>query len=199
MNRRGIFAAACLLAWSAVSVAAQPAEDPRVLLSVDAQALEDFTLTDQDGRAMRFAELRGRAALVFFGFTSCPNVCPAAMFTMRQLARSFEDSGQEPPAVLFVSIDGERDSPDVLKKYLAGYSPSFIGLTGDPKAVRRIAAGFKAVFFKGLPYDDAGHYQVEHTSMIYLVDGEGRLAATFVDAPVEAMAAVTRQYAPAAH
>jgi len=94
---------------------------------------------------------------------------------------------------VLVSIDGERDTPEVLKSYLAGYPPFFIGLTGDPKAVRKIAAGFKAVFFKGLPYDNAGNYQVEHTSMIYLVDGEGRLRATFLDAPVPAIAATTRR------
>jgi protein SCO1 len=94
---------------------------------------------------------------------------------------------------VLISIDGDRDSPELLKTYLAGYSRSFIGLTGDPKAVRKIAAGFKAVFFKGLPYDDDGNYQVEHTSMIYLVDGEGRLRATFLDASVEAMAKTTRE------
>ena len=86
-----------------------------------------------------------------------------------------------------ISVDGERDTPEVMKKYLAGYSDSFIGLTGDPKAVRKIAADFKAVFFKGLPYDNAGNYQVEHTSLIYLVDSQGRLRATFLDAPVESM------------
>ncbi len=92
-----------------------------------------------------------------------------------------------------ISVDGERDTPEAMKKYLAGYSETFIGLTGDPKAVRKIAAEFKAVFFKGLPYDNAGNYQVEHTSLIYLVDSQGRLQATFLDAPVESMVATTRQ------
>jgi len=176
-------------------MASPPAQDPRIQVSADPQHIADFTVTDQDGRPMRFSALRGRNALVFFGFTHCPNICPTAMFTMKSLADSIEESGEEPPAVVVISIDGERDTPEVLKNYLAGYSQSFVGLTGDPKAVRKIAAEFRAVFFKGLPYDNSGNYQVEHTSMIYLVDGEGRLRATFLDAPVEAMAAAARQLA----
>lgn len=188
MSRVVILAAAWLAAWG---VAAEPPQDPRIQVLADPPSIQDFTLTDQDGRAMRFGELRGRNVLVFFGFTSCPKICPAAMFRLKQLAASFEEAGPL-PAVVFISVDGDRDTPDVLKRYLAGYSPTFIGMTGDPKSVRKVAAGFKAVFFKGLPYDQAGHYQVDHTSMIYLVDGEGRLRATFLDAPAEAMAATTR-------
>ena len=115
------------------------------------------------------------------------------MFKLKLLADSIEKSGQKPPVVVLISVDGERDTPELMKEYLAGYSESFIGLTGDPKSVRKIAAEFKAVFFKGLPYDNAGNYQVEHTSLVYLVDSQGRLRATFLDAPVESMAATTWQ------
>src|SRR5688572_26887419 len=193
MNRWGALVVAGGLTWTFASPASPAAQDPRIQVSTALQEIADFTLTDQDGRPMRFSELRGRNALVIFGLTHCPNICPGAIFTMKSLADSIERSGEEPPAVVLISIDGERDTPEVLKKYLAGYSQSFIGLTGDPKSVRRIAAGFKAVFFKGLPYDDSGNYQVEHTSQVYLVDSEGRLRATFFDAPVESMAATTRQ------
>ncbi len=194
MSRFGLYAAVWLAASSGAVATGQPSQDPRVQVLADAASIEDFTLTDQDGRAMRFGELRGRNVLVFFGFASCPNICPAALFRLKQLALGFAEA-ESGPAVVFISVDGERDTPDVLKKYLLGYSPDFIGMTGEPKSVRKIAAGFKAIFFKGLPYDNAGHYQVEHTSMIYLVDAEGRLRATFLDAPVEAMAATTRTVA----
>jgi protein SCO1/2 len=115
------------------------------------------------------------------------------MFEMKLVSDALEKSGQKAPAVVLVSVDGERDTPEVMKQYLAAFPESFIGLTGDPKSVRKIAAEFKAVFFKGLPYDNAGNYQVEHTSLIYLVDPEGRLRASFLDAPVESMASSIRQ------
>ena len=99
------------------------------------------------------------------------------LLKLKLLAMSFKEADQGAPVVVFVSVDGERDTPAVLKQYLAGYPDNFIGLTGDPKTVRKIAAGFKAVFFKGLPYDSAGNYQVEHTSMVYLVDPEGSIRA----------------------
>lgn len=169
--------------------------DPRIQILADPSAIPDFTLTDKQNHPLRFSELRGRDALVFFGFTHCSSICPAAMFKLKLVAESIAKSGQEPPAVVLISVDGERDTPEVMKKYLAGYSESFIGLTGDPKAVRKIAAEFKAVFFKGLPYDNAGNYQVEHTSLVYLVDSQGRIRATFLDAPVESMVETTRQLA----
>ena len=85
--------------------------------------------------------------------------------------------------VVMISVDGERDSPAVMKSFLAPVSPTFIGLTGEPAAVRDIAAQFSAVFFKGAPDGTARGYQVEHTSLIYLADSAGRLRASFVGAP----------------
>ena len=184
---------ALALAWALGAVAAEPVRDTRVQVAAVPVAIADFTLTNQDSHAFRFSDLRGRDALVFFGFTHCPSICPAAMFKLKLLSDSIEKAGQTPPVVVMISVDGERDTPELIKEYLGGYSGSFVGLTGDPKAVRKIAAEFKAVFFKGLPYDNAGNYQVEHTSLVYLVDSQGRLRATFLDAPVESMAATTRQ------
>jgi protein SCO1 len=89
-------------------------------------------------------------------------------------------------------VDGERDTPAVMKAFLEPLGPGFLGLTGDPRIVRDIATDFSAVFFKGMPTDAAGGYDVEHTSQVYLVDREGRLRATFYNAPVGDMVAVTR-------
>ncbi len=96
------------------------------------------------------------------------------------------------PAVIMISVDGDRDTPAALKAYLAPLSKDFIGLTGDPRTVRGIAANFSAVFFKGLPADNSGNYLVEHTSQVYLVDAQGRLHATFFDASVERMSRTVR-------
>jgi protein SCO1/2 len=181
-----------LLAFACVNAAADTPPADRVQIAADPAALADFTLTDQDGRDFAFRSLRGRDALVFFGFTHCPTACPAAMFKLRLLTEAMREAGEEVPAVVLISVDGERDTPAAMKAYLAGYPGEFIGLTGDPKAVRKIAAEFKAVFFKGLPADESGDYLVEHTSQVYLVDGQGRLRATFFNSPVEVMARATR-------
>ena len=90
-----------------------------------------------------------------------------------------------------ISVDGDRDSPAAMKAYLAQVSPRFMGLTGDPRTVRGIAAQFSAVFFKGLPAKPGGPYLVEHTSQIYLIDRHGRLRVTFFDASIDAMRRAT--------
>jgi protein SCO1 len=183
-----------MLAWACIARADETATDPRIRVAVEPLAITEFALTNQDNKAFKFRDLRGQNALVFFGFTHCPSICPAAIFKLKLLSDSVEKAGQTPPAVVLISVDGERDTPEVMKTYLAGYSESFVGLTGEPKAVRKIAAEFKAVFFKGLPSDNSGNYQVEHTSLVYLVDAQGRLRATFLDASVESMATTTRRF-----
>jgi protein SCO1/2 len=163
----------------------------RVVLAQPARPLADFSLTDQDVRPFQFSALEGRTVLVFFGFTHCQSVCPPTLQVLRQVYRSLDDDGSALTCV-FISVDGARDSPAVLKEYLAPFAPGFVGLTGDPTLVRDIAAGFPAVFFKGMPTDKAGGYDVEHSSQVYLVDGERRLRATFYNASAEEMVAVTR-------
>lgn len=167
-----------------------PAE--RVRIAETLVLLDDFQLTDQTGEAFRFSRLRGRTSLVFFGFTHCPSICPSTMFKLKVLSESLSEGGGPVPAVVMISVDGDRDTPAVMKAYLEPLSDRFIGLTGDPKAVRRIAAEFSSVFFKGLPADDSGNYLVEHSSQVYLIDDQGRLRATFFDASVEEMSQAAR-------
>lgn len=93
--------------------------------------------------------------------------------------------------LVMVSVDGDRDSPPAIKAYLSRFAPRGIGLTGDPRTVRQVAAQFSSVFFKQLPDQAGGPYLVEHTSQIYLVDRLGRLRETFFDASVDAMAHAT--------
>jgi protein SCO1/2 len=154
--------------------------------------LPDFRLTDEHGKAFGLAELRGRTALLFFGFTNCRNVCPATMQVLRQVERSLDDDSGSIVSV-FVSVDGARDTPAVLRDYLAPFTPGFIGLTGEPAEVRVLADKLSAVFFRGMPTDDRGGYDVEHTSQIYLIDAQGRLRATFYAAGADAIGAATRQ------
>lgn len=161
----------------------------RVTVLAAPKAIADFQLTDQAGRPRSFASLRGAPALVFFGFTHCPDVCPAALTRLKLLHES-RGGSLKAARVVMISVDGDRDTPAVMKKYLASFSPDFIGLTGKPRAVTDIAARFAAVAFKESP-DPAGNYGFFHSSQVFLVDRRGRLRASFSDASVENMATVT--------
>lgn len=178
----------------AVATRAEGDSSGRVVEARPAKAIADFELTDQNGKPFRLSRLQGRPVLVFFGFTNCPSACPAAMGQLLALTRSADPAARE-ARVVMISTDGERDTPAVMKKYLARLSPDFIGLTGPPKEVSRIAAQFSAVFFRGRAADESGNYLVEHTTQIYLLDRAGRLRHTFFDAPVDTLARVTASVA----
>ncbi len=170
------------------STATLPALD-RVYVNPSPAPIVDFTLTDHIGKQRAFSSLRGQPALVFFGFTHCPNVCPDTLSRLKILHES-RDGALKSAQVVLISVDGERDTPAALKAYLAPVSPDFIGLTGDPKTTAKIAAGFAAVFFKEPPGKD-GNYNVMHSSQVFVVDKAGRLRASFVNASIEDMATVT--------
>lgn len=141
------------------------------------------------GRPFKLSQLNGRVALVFFGFTNCPDVCPLAMAKMMQLQAS-RGAELEDIAYVLISVDGERDTPEVMKKFLAQYSPRFIGLTGEPQSIKPIAKEFSVAFFKGA---GAGHnYDVSHSPQVFVMDQAGRLRAEFYNASVEAMTGVTQ-------
>jgi protein SCO1 len=192
---KGWLAVAWLLAtgvWGPATSTASPALPhlPRVMVAEPAKPIADFELTGTDGQAVRFSTLQGRPALVFFGFTHCPAVCPAALGKLRMLHAQGKDLEQA--RVVFVSVDGERDTPEVMKTYLARLSPEFVGMTGESETVREIASRFAAVFFKEPPGPDGKGYLIQHSSQVYLVDAAGNVRAEFYDAPVETMATVTR-------
>jgi protein SCO1/2 len=186
-------AASACVATAASAAVTPPKPLPsleRVTVLATPVTIADFKLTDQDGRAHAFSSLRGAPTLIFFGFTHCPDVCPAAM-TKLKLLHASSGGALRPVRLVMISVDGERDTPAVMKKFLASFSPSFIGLTGNPRLVSDIAARFSAVAFKEQP-DKAGNYQYFHSSQIFLVDKVGRLRASFSDASLENMVTVTR-------
>ena len=186
----GTAAAIALLASFAVTGAgtATPPALPRVYLNPEPSPIADFTLTDQHGRPRAFSSLRGEPALVFFGFTHCPAVCPQTLGRLKLLHES-RDGALKPVRIVLVSVDGGRDTPARLKSWLAPLSADFIGLTGDPKDTAEIAARFAAVFFKEPAAKDGG-YNVQHTTQVYAVDKAGRLRASFNDAAIEDMATI---------
>lgn len=180
-----------LMADDAAETGTADTADARVQVVAAPQSIRDFTLVDQGAKPFGASDLRGRTSLVFFGFTSCHSVCPPTVEKLRQVAKALADQ-PGPFANVLISVDGERDTPAALKAYLAPFQPNFIGVTGAPAVVRDVATDFSAVFFKGMPTDTKGGYDVEHTSQIYLVDRDARLRATFYNAPVDSMVALVR-------
>ncbi len=178
------------LAMGSTGAVEAPAGEPpaldRVTLAEPAKGITDFALTDQNGKPMRMSGLRGEPVLVFFGFTHCPNVCPAVLGVLKRV-HAARDRAVRRTRVVMISVDGERDTPAAMKAYLAPISKDFIGLTGDPKLVLEIARQFSAIFFKGPPINAAGDYLMQHTSQIYLIDRAGKLRATFFDPPAESL------------
>ena len=132
----------------------------------------DVRLTDHNGTPRTLAEFKGKVAVVFFGFTHCPDVCPV---TLSELATVAKELGKdaERMQVLFVTVDPERDTPAVLSKYVPAFNPAFLGLYGDADATARTAKEFK-VFFQKQPATGGG-YSVDHLAGTYIYDAAGRL------------------------
>ena len=168
--------------------AALPALD-RIYVNPAPAPIADFTLTDQSGQPRKFSSLRGAPVLVFFGFTHCANICPTTLGRLKMLHEA-RGGSLKSTRIVFVSVDGDRDTPAKLKSYLAPLSAEFIGLTGDPKATAKIAAQFAAVFFKE-PAAKDGNYNVMHSTQVFAVDKSGRLRASFADASIADMATIT--------
>ena len=191
MATRSVIVLIALLAGGAATAAAPAPE--RTLLAEPPRAIADFQLTDQAGKTVKLAYLRGAPVLMFFGFTHCADVCPAALHQLRQLEREHRaELGKT--RIVIISVDGERDNPAAMKTWLQPISPSFIGLTGAPATVHNIAEQFSAAFYK-VPGANKGEYSMQHNSQIFLLDRKGRLRATFFNAPLTSMATVTHSIA----
>ncbi|MGH8178405.1 MAG: SCO family protein [Steroidobacter sp.] len=165
----------------------------RTLLADPPRQLSDFQLTSHEGESVRLSQLRGAPVLLFFGFTHCPTVCPAALQQLRQLEQQHR-AELGATRVVVISVDGERDTPQALLSWLTPISKNFIGLTGAPATVRAIASQFSAAFYK-TPGKAASEYLVEHNSQIFLIDSGGKLRATFFNAPTLTIAQVTQSVA----
>lgn len=140
----------------------------------DARDLAMPTLVDSGGAPFTADSFAGHASLLFFGFTHCPDVCPNTLGLLAQVMRST----QAPDLTVYlVSVDPERDTPEVLRAYLAGFDPQFIGLTGDPLDIKGFARTVGTAMIKvDLPGDT---YTMDHSATLYLLDDAGRLRAVF--------------------
>ena len=176
-------------AGGAAVAAAKPLPAFERVMNIEPRALADLAMTDHTGKSRRLSDFAGAPTLVYFGFTHCPDACPT---TLQKLAMIESSKGRplKGVRVVLISVDGERDSPQVLKEFLARFSGEFVGLTAPPDQVRNLALSFSAPFFKDPPKD--GAYLVQHSSRVYALDKQGRLRAELYDASAEATVGVAR-------
>jgi protein SCO1/2 len=131
----------------------------------------DFGLRDPAGQVRRVADYRGQVVALFFGFTQCPDVCPTALVRFAAIKRQLGDAGRH-LRVVFISLDPERDTPELLANYVAAFDPAFVGLRGDEQATRQVAKAFR-VFYRKVPTGSS--YTLDHSAVSYVFDGEGKL------------------------
>jgi protein SCO1/2 len=133
----------------------------------------DFKLTDHTGKTRTLADFRGKVVVVFFGYTRCPDVCPTTLADLKTAREQLGEDGKR-VQVLFVTVDPERDTPQLLASYVPAFDPSFLGLYGDAAATARVANEFK-VFYQKVPGKTPDSYTVDHSSGSYVFDPQGRL------------------------
>jgi protein SCO1/2 len=133
----------------------------------------EFSLTDATGKTRTLDDFRGKAVVVFFGFTQCPDVCPASLATLAEARRKLGADGERVQGV-FITVDPERDTPALLKSYMAGFDPSFVALRGTPEQTQAVAKEFK-VFYAKVPGKEPGSYTMDHSAGSYVFDTNGRI------------------------
>ncbi|RJG04965.1 SCO family protein [Noviherbaspirillum cavernae] len=134
---------------------------------------KDFTLTDHNGKQRTLADFKGKAVVVFFGYTHCPDVCPT---TMAEMSAVMKDLGSQADKVqvLFITVDPERDTPELLSKYVPAFDSRFLGLSGDKASIDKVAKEFK-LYYQKVPGKEPGSYTMDHTSGSYVFDPQGRI------------------------
>ncbi|HEY4542497.1 MAG TPA: SCO family protein [Noviherbaspirillum sp.] len=137
------------------------------------QYARDFALPDHNGKMRTLADFRGKAVLVFFGFTHCPDVCPTTLSEMASVMQQLGPDAER-VQVLFISVDPERDTPQILSQYVPAFHPSFLGLVGNVAQTEAVVKEFKA-FYQKVPGKEPGSYTVDHTAGSYVFDPEGRI------------------------
>jgi protein SCO1 len=134
---------------------------------------KDFALTGHDGKPRALADFQGKVVVVFFGFTQCPDVCPTTLQEMAEVLKLLGDQAGK-VQVLFVTVDPERDKPELLAQYVPAFHPSFLGLYGSPEQTLAVAKNFK-VFYQKVAGKTPGSYTVDHTAGSYVFDATGKV------------------------
>ncbi len=165
-----------LLALAAAVVLAACGADAPKFKSTDITGADfgkELSLTGHDGKPRTLADFRGKAVVLFFGFTHCPDICPTTLVDAAAVMKALGKDADR-VQVLMVTVDPERDTPAVLSKYVPAFDPRFLGLYGDAAATQRAAKEFK-IFYEKRPGSAPGAYSVDHSGQSYVLDPQGRL------------------------
>ncbi|MEE4318063.1 MAG: SCO family protein [Erythrobacter sp.] len=180
--------AAVTLALAGCNAGAPPAEPP--LAGADIGG--DFALTSSTGETVRWSDFAGKYRVVYFGYAFCPDICPTDMQRVAQGLKVLKADDPDKAAKtqpIFITIDPERDTPEVVGEFAAAFSPDIIGLTGTPEQIAAAAKAFRVFYAKGEPVEGGG-YLVDHSNIVYLFGPEGEPLATLpVDEGADAVAA----------
>lgn len=155
----------------------QPAPQPPVFQATDitgAGFARDFRLTDHNGRVRTLADFRGKVVAIFFGYTHCPDVCPT---TLSDFAAALKLLGTQEAGrvqVIFVTLDPQRDTPDILRQFVPAFNPSFLGMYTDADTLKRLANEYKVVYQK-TSVKAADDYLIDHSAGTYIYDPTGYL------------------------
>ena len=155
-----------------------------------------FTLVDQHGKKVTDRDFRGRYMLVFFGFTHCPDICPAEL---QVISASLDELGAKAEEVvpIFVTLDPERDTPEVMADYVKNFGSRFVGLTGSPEDIAEAAKAYRVAFskFENKGADDSGDYSIDHSAIVYLMGKDGEYITHFpYGTPAAKMTEALRRY-----
>lgn len=138
--------------------------------------MPNFTLQSAKG-PVSLSDFRGKMVVLFFGYTSCPDVCPTTLANLRQALNDLGEKASE-AQVIFVAVDWQKDTPERVASYLSAFHPDFVGLSGAQEQIDAVTKDF-GIFYQINPADENGYYTVDHTATILVLDREGRLMLTW--------------------
>lgn len=188
MPRAGLYAFAALLAVITGLLAWRLTPGPGPVATGGTSAAligGPFALTDQAGMPRASGDFRGRYLLIYFGYTTCPDVCPTELTKMAAALTALEKSDAARASLvqpLFITVDPERDTVAAMKDYVPNFHPRLIGLTGSPAQIKSVTQAYRVYVQKSIPRDDPQNYLMDHSSFIYLMGPDGRYVSHFTNA-----------------
>jgi protein SCO1/2 len=182
------------LGGAALLVLSQGGQGPAVQTSGKALIGGPFTLVGRDGKPVTDQAFRGKYMLVFFGFTHCPDICPAELQVM---AAALDELGPKANEIIpiFITLDPERDTPMVVSDYVTNFSPRFVGLTGSSEQIAAAAKAYRVVYSKFQQDKTSSDYSIDHSALVYLMGKDGEYITHFAyGTPVWQMTETLRRY-----
>jgi protein SCO1/2 len=178
MNRRNLLrsvaASAIALSTGTLLIACMEAKPQfKAIDLTGADYGKDFQLPDHNGQLRSLKDFRGKLVVMFFGYTQCPDVCPTTLSELAEAKKLLGPDGDKVQGV-FVTVDPQRDTPDVLKAYMANFDPTFLALRGTPEQLAAVAKEYK-IYYKKVEGKTPGSYTMDHSAASYVYDTQGRL------------------------